>query len=623
MNLFSELKRRNVFRVGLAYAVGAWLIAQVVQLAAESFDAPSWIMKMLIVVLIIGFPVTVFFSWAYELTPEGIRREAEVDRARSITHRTARRLDVLTIVLVLMAVGLVVWDRMTPGKNVPAVPASTAQQAADSPANGSADPGETSPEAEERSIAVLPFVNMSEDPENEYFADGLSEELLNRLAQIPALRVAGRTSSFEYKGQNRDLRQIARELGVANILEGSVRRSGEQVRITAQLIRASDGSHTWSQTYDRTLEDIFRTQDEIAERVATNLDVVMNEELRAAMRRIGVRNVDAFIAYQKGWELLIQAHSVHDVVPELERANEYFRKATELYPQFGDAWYWQTDRYQHVLLDPQADPEELELAARETERILTATIEHAQSPQQKAFANLTRAIWSDDWTGITVVLERALSLQTCVGPNWSELLYPFRPLADPSREAMIFSECVGKPDSPVAYFRVLESLLFADQPQQALALADEAIQTLGQTNATSALRVYALLALGRHDEAVAEAGLIDLSDPRFGHMPAVALAAAGNVQEARQKAETWLNSEDPDVGSKLMLHAFLGDTSRANELAASLDSRPAGSVMLASAILGCLCGAPFDLEATPNLASRLQEAGLNWPPAAPSPLPGH
>ena len=622
MSLFSELKRRNVFRVGVAYAVGAWLVAQVLQLSVESFDAPAWIMKMLIVVLILGFPVVIFLSWVYELTPEGIRREVEVDRARSVTHETARRLDLLTIALVLMAAGLVVWDRMTPDRDDSTAPITAAQPAAGSPAGASAESDDAAPGPEDRSIAVLPFVNMSGDKENEYFADGLSEELLNRLAQIPALRVAGRTSSFEYKGQNRDLREIARKLGVANILEGSVRRSGEQVRITAQLVRASDGVHTWSQSYDRTLEDVFRTQDEIAERVAANLDVVMNEELREAMRRVGVRNVDAFIAYQKGWELFVQGHSAHDIVPVLDLANEYFRQATELYPEFGDAWYWQADRYQHVLLDPNASPKELDLAARETDRLLTATVEHAQSPQQRAFANLTRAIYSDDWTGIPVLLERALSLQTCAGPNWSELLYPYQPIADPSREARTYLECVGKLTSGVGYFRMLEALLFSDQMQQALALADEAIETLGQTNITSSLRVNALLALGRNDDAVAEAGLVELTDPRFGHMPAVALAAQGNLPEARRKAETWLNSEDPDVLSKIMLHAYLGERSMANELAASLDSRPAGSVMLASAVLACLCGAPFDLESTPNFAARLREGELAWPPLAPNPLPG-
>ncbi|HSM68271.1 MAG TPA: FlgO family outer membrane protein, partial [Xanthomonadales bacterium] len=245
MNLFRELKRRNVFRVGLAYLVGAWLIAQVIQLAADSFAAPDWIMKMLIVVLILGFPAIIFFSWAYELTPDGLKRESELALSETVSHETARRLDYLTITLVVLAVVFVSWTRQSPVAGVGAPSA-----AGETPA-----PTESQALTTDRSIAVLPFVNMSDDPENEYFADGLSEELLNRLAQLPELRVAGRTSAFEYKGRNLDLREIAKNLGVSNILEGSVRRSDDRVRITAQLIRASDGSHLWSQSYDRTIDD--------------------------------------------------------------------------------------------------------------------------------------------------------------------------------------------------------------------------------------------------------------------------------------------------------------------------------------------------------------------------------
>jgi len=617
MSLFSELRRRNVFRVGLAYLVAAWLVAQVVQLAADSFDAPGWIMKMLIVVLVLGFPVVLFFSWAYELTPDGLRRESDLTPDQVVSQATARRLDFLTIALVLMAAGLVFWDRMSPDRLVSGETPAVVEQAAQAESAGT----EAAQEAD-RSIAVLPFVNMSDDPENEYFADGLSEELLNRLAQLPELRVAGRTSSFEYKGQNLDLREIAEKLGVAHILEGSVRRSNDRVRITAQLIQAADGSHLWSQAYDRTLDDVFRTQDEIAEIVANNLDVVLSSERREMMRRVGVRNVDAFVEYQKGWQAFVDGHNADSVSEALAKANEHFQRATELYPDFSAAWYWQADRYQHVLFERDASEEALEQAVTEIDRLLTAAYDHAQTPQQRAFTNLTRMIFSEDWTGLTVQLERALDVQTCAGPNWSELIYVFHPVENVAREMETYRDCMGKIRSILGTQRSLEALLMTGRPAAALELADQAIKEFGQDDWTSAIRTRALLANQRWEEAVEEARLINPeNNQRSGGLLPFTLAVAGRLDEARQLAKNWLQLENRDPRSELQLYHVLGEREKANALAADLDSRPAGHLFLAGALLDCLCGALFDLAATPNLAERLSEAGYSWPPDASVPLP--
>lgn len=610
MNLFTELKRRNVFRVGLAYLVAAWLVAQVVELAADSFAAPGWIMKMLIVVLIIGFPAVLFFAWAYEFTPEGLKRESEVTRAESITHETARRLDYVTIVLVLAAVVITLADRhyFAESGTEETVPAAVQTEVS--------DPGAQQYAATDRSIAVLPFVNMSDDSENEYFADGLAEEILNRLAQLPELRVAGRTSSFQYKGRNEDLRDIARDLNVAHVLEGSVRRGGDQIRITAQLVRATDGTHLWSQTYDRTLEDVFRIQDEIAENVATNLDVVMNDQRREMMRRVGVRNVDAFVAYQKGWHIFVDAHDGEDVLDGLRRANEHFARATELYPGFGDAWYWQADLYQHILLEDDSNLEALERAQAEAQRLLSAATEHARSPQQSAYSNFTRAVFSDDWSNIRTLLERAWTAQTCVGPNWSELVAQFGMQEQVLEESRMYGECQGGFRSIVAYQRQLEGLLMTGLLQNALALADQAIEQLGQSASTSALRVQALLALGRREDAAQEAELI-MTESRLGHLVAVSLAVTGRMGEANQAAEAWMALPDTQVYNRLALFAALGRAGESRQLAASIDARPGGHLLLASAALDCLCGAPFDIEVTPNFMARLEEGGLEWPPRAP------
>ncbi len=263
MSLFEELKRRNVFRVGIAYGVVAWLVLQVADIVLETLAAPDWTMKALLALLLIGFPVALLFAWAFEVTPEGIKRESEVDRSHSITHQTGRKLDRTIIAVLVIAVGYFAVDKFFLRPEAATV---SGPDVAVSEANP-AVPAESEPHvtaagaAPEKSIAVLPFVNLSSDPEQEFFSDGISEELLNVLAQYPDLRVAARTSSFQFKGQNKDVGEIAKLLKVKHILEGSVRKAGNQLRITAQLIEAENGYHLWSQTYDRTLEDVFAIQD--------------------------------------------------------------------------------------------------------------------------------------------------------------------------------------------------------------------------------------------------------------------------------------------------------------------------------------------------------------------------
>jgi TolB-like protein len=244
---FEELKRRNVFRVAIAYIVVAWLVLQVADVVLPTFQTPDWVMPAFTFLLALGFPVALTFAWAYEMTPEGIKREKEVDRSQSITRNTGRKLDFIIIGVLVVAIAFLAYDEFV---------IEPAQEEARTTANSEASEViET--DIPEMSVAVLPFVNMSADPDQEYFSDGISEELLNQLVKIRGLQVAGRTSSFAFKGRNEDLRSIADQLNVAHILEGSVRKAGDRVRITAQLVKASDGYHLWSETYDRDLSDIF------------------------------------------------------------------------------------------------------------------------------------------------------------------------------------------------------------------------------------------------------------------------------------------------------------------------------------------------------------------------------
>ncbi|MGD8682134.1 MAG: hypothetical protein PVJ33_17345, partial [Lysobacterales bacterium] len=239
MSLLSELKRRNVIRVGIAYIVVAWLVAQVLQLFMESFGAPAWVMKTVLILLAAGVPFALFFAWVFELTPEGLKREVEVDRSQSITRQTGRKLDSTIIAVLVLALGYFVADKFVLSREDAVPPPQEAIAAvADSPVEAPAEKPSAPPPAKQ-SIAVLPFVNMSADQDQEYFSDGISEEILNALAQIPDLHVTSRSSAFVFKGEAIDIPTVAAQLGVANVLEGSVRKSGNKVRITAQLIEAA------------------------------------------------------------------------------------------------------------------------------------------------------------------------------------------------------------------------------------------------------------------------------------------------------------------------------------------------------------------------------------------------
>jgi len=272
LSLIDELKRRNVFKAGAAYLALGWVVTQVTSTVAPVLHLPEWISPVVIWIGVIGFPFVILFSWIYELTPEGLKREREVDRSASITHITSRRLDYIIIVLLVVAIGLFAFDRFSPRKAERVVSsgeaATPALTSASAPSTATAAPA-----AGDNSIAVLPFVDMSQARDQEYFSDGLSEELLNLLAQVPQIRVIARTSSFAFKGKEVGVAEISKTLNVANVLEGSVRKSGETLRITAQLIRTADSSHLWSETYDRQLTDVFKVQDEIAAAVVAQLKV--------------------------------------------------------------------------------------------------------------------------------------------------------------------------------------------------------------------------------------------------------------------------------------------------------------------------------------------------------------
>jgi TolB-like protein len=322
MGLFAELKRRNVFRVGVAYVLLAWVVIQVTDTVGPALNLPEWTLSVVTWFGVIGFPFALFFAWAFELTPSGIKLEKDVDRTESVTHSTGRKIDFVIIGLLVVALlSVVIFD-----DSPPAVPGSkggpVAETAAEPDANRSYD-----------SIGVLPFENMSSDPEQDYLSDGIAEELLNALAKLQNLQVAARTSSFAFKGQNQNITEIGSKLNVDTILEGSVRKSGDRLRITAQLIDTADGYHLWSETYDRELTDVFQIQDDITKAIVAALRVHLDTGEALVVRDSETTSMEAYEAYLRGKHQLRQSGQAAN-----RAALTSFREATDIDPDFAPAW---------------------------------------------------------------------------------------------------------------------------------------------------------------------------------------------------------------------------------------------------------------------------------------------
>jgi len=324
MSFWGELKRRNVFKVGAAYVIVAWLIVQVANTFFPLLSFPNWAVPLVAVLVILGFPLALLFAWAFELTPQGIKKTEHVSPEESITHLTGRKLDYILGGLLIIAVGYIVIDKAIVSREpldagmVPPVAEQTA----------------TAPEVKEepKTIAVLPFTDLSPEKDQEYFVDGLSEELLNCLSKIPGLSVTSKTSSFSFKGANKTVQEIAGVLGVSHILEGSVRKAGNELRITAQLIRTADDRHLWSETYDRELKDIFDVQENIASAVADELRVTLG--IDKTVRQLGgTDNIEAYQLYLIGKGQIGEGDSV-----SLNRSLVSIDAALKKDPSFAIAW---------------------------------------------------------------------------------------------------------------------------------------------------------------------------------------------------------------------------------------------------------------------------------------------
>lgn len=386
--LFEELKRRNVFRVGIAYLVVGWLILQFLDVVVPIIGLPDIFAKAVLVLLLIGLPIALLLSWAFELTPGGIVKTEDVEAEASVTPGTGHKLDRFIIVGLVIALGYFVWERQA----------------------GEAGFGRTAG-APGKSIAVLPFADLSPGGDQEYFGDGIAEEILNVLTQASDLRVAGRTSSFSFKGANQDLREIGRQLGVDNILEGSIRKSGNRIRITAQLVSAADGFHLWSATYDRELDDIFAIQDQISRAIvdALQVELAFGEQVSGS---VDGPHIEAYGLYLRGRQSLMLRGP-----DNLADAIRYFDVAIMIDPDFADAYA--SKAIAHSLMSSYGNWK-LNVVAYETakEAIDRALEINPDSAEALLARGINELYLGWNWSGAKAALERAQE----IAPNNSEVV---------------------------------------------------------------------------------------------------------------------------------------------------------------------------------------------------------
>jgi TolB-like protein/lipoprotein NlpI len=312
-NFFAELKRRNVYKVAIAYAVVAWLLLQAASILFPTFEAPPWTMKVFVAVITLGFPIALVLAWAFELTPEGIKRAEDVDLNKSLTRKTGRKLDFFIIAVLVLVIAILLFQRLHPNVS-PAVSSSL-----------------------EKSIAVLPFENLSEEKANAYFADGIQDEILTKLAGIGDLRVISRSSTAKYKSKPEDLKTAARELGVATVLEGSVQKAGDRVRVNVQLLGARIDTHLWAKSYDRDLKDVFTVESEVAQEIADTLRAKLSPSQSDALTAAPTRDTEAYDLFLKGEYEEHQAESVLNAEP-FDRAAMFYRQALTRDPNFALAY---------------------------------------------------------------------------------------------------------------------------------------------------------------------------------------------------------------------------------------------------------------------------------------------
>jgi len=563
MSLIQELKRRNVFRVAAAYIFTAWLLLQLADVVLNNITAPDWVFSAIMLVLGLGFPVAVLFAWAFEMTPEGLKKERDVDRSKSITHTTGRKLDFVIIAVMACALGYFAWDKFLhrPASEPQAGPvadrvtetlstSSTAGESGDKPAPV---PAATAPS--NRSIAVLPFVDMSPGQDQEYLADGIAEELLNLLVQIPELSVAARTSSFSFKGKDIQVSEVARELRVAHILEGSLRKSGNRVRITAQLIKADDGYHLWSETFDRTLDDVFAIQDEISAAVVTALKI---ELLGEAPKAVEV-NPKAYALYLQGRYFYGRRSRM-----DWDSATQAYEQALEIEPDYAVAWAGLSEVFAAQAGQGYRDNHEGHAQARQAaKKALSLDADLAEAHAALAWIQMS---YDWDWDGAEASFQRAMDLAPGDARILAQMGVLKRFLGQFDEAIELDRRAIELDPLVLAGHHALGlALIYAGQLDEALATYEHLLKMNPDFTAANLARSRTLLLMGKK-EAALEAAELE-TEPfwrEFGVL--LTLYALGRTEEADEMLPAFIEANQGDSAYQIaQLYDTRGDIDLAFE----------------------------------------------------------
>ena len=561
MSLIAELKRRNVVRVGVAYLVVGWVLTQVAGTLEAALTLPDWFDTVVVAFLALGFPLALFLSWAYEMTPEGVKKTEEVDASTSITHNTGRKLNYVIMAGLVAALGYIAFDKYMTVGEVEIVEVA----------------------AIDKSIAVLPFADLSPNGDQEYFSDGLTEEILNSLARLPELKVTARTSSFSFKGQNIPIPEIAAILGVAHIVEGSVRRAGDQLRITAQLIRAEDGFHLWSETYDRSVEDIFAVQEDVAENIARAMNIILDDESRAKMFTLGTRNVEAYEAFLKGDAISEDIHEGGST-ETLWDAFELFTRAIEADPNFSNAYYYRVDVYVHLLLqglsghyllDQHPEGMTTEKAYELLHQDLDKAITLSLSPGDRAVYEFEKITFSNDWRGMPAAIEKLeANINNLAEGFWGGWVLDTLPIlqkADLTTQ-IIMAGLERNPLDPSLWAQLSVALFAMNRLEDSMAALEEAHRKGVIHVWFTELEISLSIALGELDNLQA---IYDRLGPESEHLRAPVLVVLGRDEEASALLAVQAEANLPYT-SRIWAYVLLGEQDKANTLARDFDSRLLG-----------------------------------------------
>ena len=545
MSFFTELKRRNVFRVAVAYLAGAWLLVEVTDTLFSIYGLPESTARIVVTLLAIGFPITLVLSWIYELTPEGLKLEKDVDRTLPSPRTDTRRLDRAIIVLLVLALGYFAFDKfvLEPARVVEIVE-EAAQQARSEALVESYG---------EQSIAVLPFVNMSSDPEQEYFSDGISEELLNLLSKIPEFRVTARTSSFTFKGKDVRVPEIARQLNVAHVLEGSVRKAGNRVRITAQLIEARSDTHLWSETYDRGLDDIFAVQDEIAAAISAELKLKLSDSGQLVLAEDKEIDPEIYDAYLRGMYLINQ-----ESMDDRKRGIEILEDVVDQDPQ--NALAYAGLGYGYAMLGHSPMPQWMSPASKlASQRALELDDSLAEAHLSVGSLKL---YYERDFSAAETHFRRAIELNPSLASAYFNLSYLVDLYGYPD-EALTLAEQAVRLDPLSSATLVNTGALYwvRGRYQRALDYVEKTLQIDPENGFAKWLEAVVYRDSGQLDKAMDVASTIR-DDPAWGFTYGLVLARMGRDEEARHELEK-LEGPPPHVLALVVLNAQLGENDEA------------------------------------------------------------